>query len=211
VFETPAKPGDYIVLEIQDNGEGMGFEVQQRMFDPYFSTRFTGRGLGLAAVQGIVRGHEGCLFVDSTAGTGTRIRVAFPAMVPDNEQFSLPRFPQPRLVLVVDDEAPVLELAAGYLEDLGLRVLTAQDVAMAESLVDQYGDEIDVLIVDYQMPDANGLQLLDRIEDRLNADTYLTSGSSRAEVSSPEVRSRLTGFIAKPFSRRELQNLFGRR
>jgi signal transduction histidine kinase len=210
-FETPAEPGDYLVLEIQDNGAGMSADVQERMFDPYFSTKFTGRGLGLAAVQGIVRGHEGCLFVDSTVNDGTLIRVAFPAALPENQQFNPPRFPRPRLVLIVDDEAPVLDLASRYLQDLGLRVLTAQDVDMAESLVSQYGDEIDALILDYQMPGANGLQLLDRLGDRINADTYLTSGFSRNEVSTPEVRSRLTGFIAKPFSKRELQNLFGAR
>lgn len=210
-FETSARSGDHLILEIQDNGVGMAADVQERIFDPYFSTKFTGRGLGLAAVQGIVRGHEGCLFLDSTAETGTRIRVAFPASLPDNRQFNLPRFPRPRMVLVVDDEAPVLDLASNYLQDLGLRVLTAQNATMAESLVSQYGDEIDALIIDYQMPGANGLQLLDRIYARINADTYMTSGFSRDEVSTPEVRRRLTGFIAKPFSKREFQNLFGQR
>lgn len=208
-FETTARPGEYLILEIEDNGTGMTPAVKEHMFEPYFSTRFTGRGLGLAAVQGIVRGHEGCLFVKSTPGTGTRIRVAFPAAMPENRQFRPPRFPRPRLVLVVDDEAPVLDLASSYLQDLGLRVLTAQDVTMAESLVRQYGDEIDALILDYQMPGGNGLQLLAKLSEVITADAYLTSGFSRDEVSTPEVRKRLTGFIAKPFSRRELQNLFG--
>ena len=86
-FETSAQPGSYVVLEVSDNGTGMEDELVPRIFDPYFSTRFTGRGLGLAAVQGIVRGHEACLFLSTVAGQGTKIRIAFPAADASTEQY----------------------------------------------------------------------------------------------------------------------------
>jgi two-component system cell cycle sensor histidine kinase/response regulator CckA len=71
--------GEYVFIIVEDDGEGIADDVKQRMFDPFFSTRFIGRGLGLAAVMGIVRGHNGAIHVDTSPGKGTRITVHFPA------------------------------------------------------------------------------------------------------------------------------------
>lgn len=207
-FETNAKAGSYVVLEVSDNGSGMEEELIPRIFDPYFSTRFTGRGLGLAAVQGIVRGHDACLFLATAVGQGTKIRIAFPAADASTEQYRSPKHPQPGTVLIVDDESPVLDVARNYLEEIGINVLTADNANKALELVEKHGDGIEVMILDYLMPDKTGLELLDKIAQKIEVDTYLTSGFSRGEISDPDIRSLLTGFIAKPFNREELQGLF---
>ena len=72
-------PGNYVFLEVQDTGCGMAPEVQAKIFDPFYTTKFTGRGLGLAAVSGIVRGHQGAIKVYSAVGQGSVFRVMFPA------------------------------------------------------------------------------------------------------------------------------------
>ena len=208
-FETDAKPGPYVFLEVSDDGIGMDSSIMERVFDPYFSTKFTGRGLGMAAVQGIVRGHDGCLFLQSSIGNGSLVRVAFPAAQASSEQYQAPRNPQPQLVLVVDDEEPLLQIARNYLEEMGLQVLTAKNADEAIEMVKQYGHQIDAVIVDYLMPEVTGLQLLERMSDLLYADKYLTSGFTRGEIGDPDIRSQLTGFIAKPFSREDIQALFG--
>jgi CheY-like chemotaxis protein len=207
-FETNARPGSYVVLEVSDNGSGMEEELIPRIFDPYFSTRFTGRGLGLAAVQGIVRGHDACLFLGTAVGQGTKIRIAFPAADASTEQYRSPKFPHPDKVLIVDDESPVLDVARNYLEEIGINVLTADTANKALELVERHGNSIEVMILDYLMPDKTGLELLDKIAQEIEVDTYLTSGFSRGEISDPDIRCLLTGFIAKPFNREELQGLF---
>ena len=82
-----AAPGTYAFLEVRDNGPGMDDETLRRIFNPFFTTKHSGHGLGLAAVQGIVRGHRGALHVDSNPGSGSRFCVWFPA-APQVEQGS---------------------------------------------------------------------------------------------------------------------------
>lgn len=210
-FECDARAGEFIVLEIADNGIGMDQSTREHMFDPYFSTKFTGRGLGLAAVQGIVRGHDGCLFVNSEPGKGTSIRLALPVAAALTEQYRPPKCEQPQTVLVVDDEQAVLDLARSYLEELGMTVLTAGDSASALALVKTYGQQIDALILDFLMPNETGLQLLDKISRVIEVDTYLTSGFTRGEIGDSDIRQLLTGFIAKPFSYEDMRAIFGSR
>ena len=77
-IQRRVQPGRFVAIEVSDNGEGMTEDVQQRLFEPYFTTKFSGRGLGLSAVLGIVSGHRGTVFGHSTRGTGTRFEVLFP-------------------------------------------------------------------------------------------------------------------------------------
>jgi CheY-like chemotaxis protein len=207
-FETSMKPGPVIVLEVKDNGGGMSAEVLERIFEPYFSTKFTGRGLGLAAVQGIVRGHEAALFVTSQFGQGTVFRICFPAIVTQSAHYRQPRTSHPRVVLVVDDETDILELSRDYLSRMGIRALVAADARTALHLIDEYRNEIQAVILDYLMPHMSGIKLLQKIQQVKDVDIYLTSGYTRGEISSPEIRGLLTGFIAKPFRFEDFQAMF---
>lgn len=210
-FESNASPGNYVVLEVRDNGTGMDESVMKRVFDPYYSTKFTGRGLGMAAAQGIVRGHDAALFISSTLGKGSSVRIAFPVAGASSEQYREPDCANPTTALIVDDEEPVLELAKSYLEEIGMRVLVARDSTEAMRLAEQHGKDIDVLILDYLMPGETGLEVLDKISKVIDVDTYLSSGFTRGEIFDPDIRKLLTGFIAKPFTRSELQSLFQKR
>lgn len=207
-FETSMNPGPAIMLEVKDNGAGMPPPVMERIFEPYFSTKFTGRGLGLAAVQGIIRGHGACLFVESTVGAGSKFRIGFPAIMAKTSQYRLPKSTNPRVVLVVDDEEDILHLARKYLTELGIKTLIASDAQSAIRLVEENKHEIDAVLLDYLMPWISGIQLLAKIHSHIDVDTYLTSGYTRGEISNPEIRNQLTGFIAKPFRREDFVAIF---
>ncbi len=210
-FEHHCEPGSYIVLQIEDNGVGLTKETREHMFEPYYTTKFTGRGLGLAAVQGIVRGHNAALFVESQTGQSCKISIAFPRLAISECNYKTPTCRSPKLILIVDDERSVLDVARAYLEELGIRTLTAENAEQALSLAEEYKGEIDALILDYLMPDSTGLQLLEKISEKLTVDTYLTSGFTRGEISDPGIHAVLTGFIAKPFNKKIFLQLFGQR
>ncbi len=126
---TELHPGKYVYLEIRDNGCGMDEATKAKMFDPFFSTKFTGRGLGLAAVSGIVRGHKGAIMVRSRPGKGSSFTVLFP--VREHAIAVSPAGPHETnllgsgTVLVVDDEEAVRGVAKGILERYGYHVLLA--------------------------------------------------------------------------------------
>ncbi|MEX0943100.1 MAG: ATP-binding protein [Pseudomonadales bacterium] len=207
-FPSSMEPGDVFVLEVKDNGVGMSPQIIDRVFEPYYSTKFTGRGLGMAAVQGIVRGHGASLFIDSTRGIGTTIKVAFPVSPASTIRYRTPSKARPSCILVVDDEPEILSLANAYLSRLGIDVLATSDPQEALRLANVHRGKLDAVIVDYLMPHINGSDLLSQIARITEVDAYLTSGYSRGEIDDPTLRALLTGFIAKPFNFDDFANLF---
>ena len=206
--ESPT-PGHYVVLEVRDNGSGMDAETLSKIFDQFFTTKFTGRGLGLAAVLGIVRGHRGGLHVTSEPGQGTAFRLAFPALDRpeggrmENEDKTTPGAFTPHsspFILVIDDEEPVREAVTDILEMEGLQVLSAASGAAGVDLYRERRAEVRLVLLDLSMPGMNGEQAfheLRRIDP--SAQVILSSGYSQLEATQRFVGLGLAGFIQKPY------------
>jgi two-component system, cell cycle sensor histidine kinase and response regulator CckA len=104
-FGDDAAPGTYAFLEVRDNGPGMDAETLRRIFNPFFTTKHAGHGLGLAAVQGIVRGHRGALHVDSDPGRGSRFKVWFPAAQPVSDAIQTTAVRSPDVVSSLNEDS----------------------------------------------------------------------------------------------------------
>jgi len=201
--------GPHVFLEVQDSGAGMDAETQGRIFDPFYTTKFSGQGLGLAVVLGIVRSHRGAICVFSEPGEGTTCRVLFPCSkgVPARTREDPEGAPEWRgagTVLVVDDEPDVRELAVAMLQRYGLAALTAVDGLSALEVLRTRAQEIDLVLLDLTMPGLGGTEVLDQIEGiRRDLPVVLMSGYSE-HYSARGCADRIAGFLQKPFSNEQL-------
>jgi signal transduction histidine kinase/HAMP domain-containing protein len=196
-----------VYAEVSDNGVGMTPEVQARMFEPFYSTKGTGRGLGLAALLGAVRGAGGDVEVRSAAGAGTTIRVYFPASlaaVPAAETApAASRQEAPaveRRVLVVDDEPAVRQVTARLLERAGYAVTQAADGYEAMNVLEG-SQEFDTCVVDMAMPGIDGSELVRRMRARgIDIPVLMVSGYADVTFDPGDAIS----FLRKPFGAGEL-------
>ena len=197
-------PGLYVCLEVQDTGCGMDEETVARIFDPFFTTKFTGRGLGLSTVLGIVRAHRGSLQVKSSPGKGSTFKVLLPAS-PQTLQAQSggeegSSLSGGGLILVVDDELFVLEVARRILEGYGYNVLIAENGRQALEIFRQRSRDIDLVLLDKTMPDLDGeetFRAMKAIDPDLLA--ILTSGYQETEVTTHFFSNELAGFVQKPY------------
>lgn len=202
--------GRYVYLEVSDTGAGMDEQTQSRLFEPFFTTKFTGHGLGMSAVQGIVRGHKGAIKVYSELGRGSTFKVILPMSevevdtenhlknVSASEEAG---FKFGGTILIVDDEETVRETASMMLEDMGFDILTAIDGEDGVNIYRAHQTEIVAVLMDMTMPKMDGqacFRELRRINE--NVKVVLSSGYNEQEATSLFTGKGLAGFIQKPYS-----------
>lgn len=202
--------GTYAFFEVADSGAGMDAQTKRKIFEPFFTTKVTGRGLGLAAIQGIVRGHRGAMSVDTAPGEGTTFRLLFPAStVPALAEVQRDAPPPGRArgtVLVADDDDAVRCATARMLESIGLTVVSAVDGSEALRLLQERPDGFDFVLLDLVMPGMGGDEVVDELE-RIGTTTaiILTSGYNAQELSQRFAGRGVAAFLQKPYPLAELQ------
>jgi PAS domain S-box-containing protein len=203
-----------VILEVSDDGVGMSAAVASHIFEPFYTTKATGNGLGLATAYGIVSQCGGSITVDSTEGVGTTFRIALPvhAGVGRTSETPLPsRAPLPEgheTVLVVDDDAAVRALTVRTLRRQGYAVLEAASGDRAEEVARNHGGPIHLLIADVLLPGILGPELATRLcAERRETRVLLISGRPDDPRVQEWVDERSATFLAKPFGVRALATL----
>ncbi len=209
--------GMYAYVEVADTGLGMDAETLGRVFDPFFSTKFTGRGLGMAAVMGIIRSHNGAIKVSSVKNEGSVFTALFPiqgiSLRPvkvDNAKTE--SVAERGTVLLVDDDEMVMDIGNQFLKRMGYTVRTASSGQKALDIFKQAPDRIDCLLLDFTMPGMDGLETMQQVRKiRPDARIIITSGYTRQQI---EDRFAHMGppddFIQKPFEMKTLQEKLNR-
>lgn len=206
----PRPAGAYAFVEVADQGCGIPREFHERVFDPFYTTKFAGRGLGLAATLGIVHGHGGAVHLTSTPGEGAAFRLYLPACAA-TAPVSLAE-PAPRgsalpagVILVVDDEALVRHTAHQILERGGYTVMEARDGVEALEIYRMHGDVIRAVLLDLTMPEMDGETTLRELMGiREDVKVLLSSGYSEQDAVARFEVQRAAPFLQKPYTAQSL-------
>ena len=195
--------GSYVYVEVADTGPGISEAVQERMFDPFFTTNTTGRGLGLAVVHGVVRTLGGAMLVDSLLGAGARLRLLLPVSTGRRDDAAPSRrgdLEGSETLLAVDDNAAVLEVIRATLGSYGYEVLTAESGAEAARILADRS--VDLVLLDAVMPGEPGQAVLEKLRVlRPGVPILLISGYAEEEAMRHFAESGdAAGFLAKPFT-----------
>jgi PAS domain S-box-containing protein len=209
--ELSLESGPFVILRISDQACGMTTEQVSQIFEPFFTTKLGGRGLGLAAAQGIARGHNGAIAVDSKPGQGTTFEVFIPVCSEALEQAVPPddtdntTGPQ-GTILLVDDQPEVLAVAKLLLEELGYEVVAASSGREALSLFELHQHTISVAVIDLTMPEMDGIQICDALRAMRPALPVILSSGYSADDVTRKLRDRTAAnFIQKPYSLGQLR------
>jgi len=182
LVDPSLRPGRYVLIEVEDTGEGIPEEHLDKIFDPFFTQKKgeKGTGLGLSIVYGIVRAYKGSIDVESAPGKGTRISLYLPTSVekPKEEKKSDGELKKGSgQLLVADDEKMIQETLKRMLESLNYQVILADNGKEAVEIYETKKDEIDAILMDIQMPVMDGVEAAEKIyQFDANACIIFTSG-----------------------------------
>lgn len=202
----------YACLEVVDNGCGIAAKNMEKVFDPFFSSKLIGRGMGLPVVLGIVKAHDGVITVESELGHGSVFRIYFPMIQkkisqPTEQISQTPEFLGGGTVLLADDEEPVRDVAELMLDRLGFTVLAAKDGAEAVELFRQHQNEICCVVCDLTMPLMDGWETLNALRQLSpGIPVILASGFDQAQVLEGNHPELPQAFLKKPFRTKDLHN-----
>jgi CheY-like chemotaxis protein len=215
---TALTPGDYLRIEVSDTGCGMTEEVKAKIFDPFFSTKFPARGLGLAVVQGIVRDLDGKINIVSAPGQGTAFQVLLPCAPKGASEIhstitlsGLEKSnAQARTILVVEDDEPLRRAVSMGLRKRGFSVIEASEGSIALDLIHAHKDEIDVVLLDVTLPGASSREVFEEaFRIRPDMKVIVTSAYGEEVVDAHYSGLRVNHFIRKPFQLDDLVRSFG--
>lgn len=204
------KPGAYVRLTVSDTGHGMDRETMEHIFDPFFTTKKIGdsTGMGLAVVQSIVEDYGGAVYVDSDPENGSTFEVLLPKTTIEpvfekQSPVSLPRGNE--RILLVDDEAFIVDIAKEMLEILGYNITATGSSPEALKWFDQAPDNFDLIITDQTMPKMTGTDLAERIQNiRADIPIILCTGYSEEIIAERNESRNIKAVIMKPFIIQEM-------
>ncbi len=201
--------GSYVCFTIRDNGCGMGDETLKRIFEPFYSTKFAGRGLGMAAAYGIVKNHGGYITIESEPGSGTAVQVYLPLEVPESSEIY--KIAPKKTVLLIEDEEILQDVEKSLLEALGYHVLVSGNGKDALRMVEDYNLTIDIALIDVHLPDITvDMLYLKLIKLRPAMKVFLCSGSALEWTSQKALNAGAEGFMQKPFSLQKLKEMLAK-
>lgn len=219
IFGTRTLGGEFCYVEVTDQGSGISAEDLERIFEPFYSNSDVGRGLGLSVVYGVTKGHDGLIRCQSELGVGTTFRVLLPesreeavATIsskdtgPDEHEPPIADDAPPRTVLVIDDEASVLDLCSQLLQFRGWEVITATNGTEGLAAAVDHVDEISCILLDVVMPEMGANEVLREIENRqIQTPVVLMSGFSQTKLEFFLDRPNVVEIVEKPFHADEIQ------
>ena len=209
--------GQYVCLEVTDNGCGMDDETKQRVFEPFYTTKFTGRGLGMSAVLGIITAHKGALQLFSHTEKGTSFKVYLPVQSSDSaegnllQHVSLMQWQGSGMVLLVEDEPQISVVAKSLIKALGFSIIEAANGTEALKLYQENAEQITMVITDIGMPIMDGYELFNKLKERdPELPIIISSGFGDTIVSSRIAAGTAAGFLNKPYSLDQLREMLKR-
>ncbi len=213
---TGVEPGEYVFIEVQDDGQGMSTQVKSRIFEPFFSTKAGRRGLGLMTTLAVMQANSGLVHVESEHGKGCVVRLLFPlsnavADAPAEESPPSPEWRSAGQVLVIDDEEAVRIVATHMLESIGFTPLVASNGAEGVKVFRQHSSSLCAVLLDLTMPGMDGEQVFSEMR-RLDAEApiIIMTGFSEKEIRARFKGKDLAGCLHKPFSMEKLRTLMHR-
>jgi len=199
------KEGLYVVVEVVDTGCGMDEETRKHIFEPFYTTKFTGRGLGLASVLGTIKSHHGGIKVYSEKGKGTAFKIFLPAIEWMDEKDTVfteekKEFCYEGKCLLAEDEDTVRAITQRMLEYLGFEVISAVDGREAIRLFKEHKDDIKFALLDLTMPHIDGVEACEEIKKmREEIPVILTSGYPHEQIVNKVEMNLFSNYIQKPF------------